>query len=100
MTNWVPIAPWRLGPSQTLTLGTGAAAAFTNNVGSQTRAVMISATGVNVHIAVSQGGTVAATSAGTLVKTTDGPLVIACGPGDNVSCIGSGATVSLTELSH
>lgn len=96
---WTPISPWKLGPAQTLAL-TASAAKFTNNVGDQTRALMLSVTGANARIAISPAGQTAATTASTLVKTTDNPLVIGCAPGDNVSCLGSGATVSLTELTH
>src|SRR5690242_19000223 len=97
--GWTPISPWKLGHAQTLSL-TAAAATFTNNVGTQTRALLLSVTGANARIAVSPAGAAAATTASTLVKTTDNPLVVGCSPGVNVSCLGSGATVSLSELTH
>lgn len=97
---WMPVSPWKLLGTQTQTLG-AAAAAFTNNVGTQTRAVMLTVTSQNVRIYVSPGGTVAATATnGPILKTTDPPLVLGVSPGDNVSCLGSGGTVSMTELTH
>lgn len=100
MAKWTPIAPWKLGASQSLTVG-ATAAAFTNNVGTHTQALMLSCTGANIHVFVSPGGRdVATASTGTLIKSTDSPLILGCAPGDNINCFGSGATVSLTELSH
>lgn len=100
MTLWTPATPWKLGTAQSLTLG-ATAVAFGSNVGNYTQALMLTCTGANIHILVSPGGRdVPTASTGTLVKTTDPPLVVGCGPGDNVNCFGSGATVSLTELTH
>lgn len=100
MARWTPVAPWKLGTAQQVVLG-ATAAAFGSNVGTHTQALMLTCTGANIHFIVSPGGRDVATgSTGTLMKTTDSPLVIGCAPGDNVNCFGSGSTVSLTELTH
>lgn len=94
------ILPLKLGKTQVQTLA-AAASGFTSNVGSQSYAVMLSVTGQNVTIAVSPGGrTAAASGTGPTLKATDPPLMIGVSPGDNVSCLGSGATVTMTELSR
>jgi hypothetical protein len=59
------------------------------------------ATATGALIKISQAGTAATATLDFLVKTTDPPLFIACGPGDKVSAYGLAAcTAYLTELTH
>lgn len=92
------VAPWRLGPAQKVTATS--VATTSTAVGSQTRALLLTVETQNVRVAVGGGE---ATPTSTLLKTTDDPLVVGCGPGDTVSVIMdalSGGVLGITELTH
>lgn len=105
--GWDPSSPWKLidGSGQTLAVTTSSAA-FTNAMGSETRAFAISLeptaspTGATVRVSNTPG--LAATSAqGIFIKTTDEPLVVGCTPGEKVTIIGVAAcTAHIVELTH
>jgi len=94
-------APWRAqdGKTQVLTVplnGTVASSA----VGAQTYAVMLSVITGNCMVRVNQG-IAASASQGILVKTTDPPLVLACGATDKVEAFGIAAgTLYVNELTR
>lgn len=91
------IAPWRLLQSHTVAIG--AAHAESAAMGSQTRAVLLSAT-ADCHVAIGKGAQ--ATMNDTLIKAAYPPIVLACSPADVVSVIEDSAagTLYVTELTH
>jgi hypothetical protein len=98
---WGPIA----GSGQSLAVGSGSSSTFTNAVGSETRAILLSlaptATPTGALFRISQAGTAATATLDLLVKTTDIPLVVRVSPGDKVSAFGLAAcTAYLTELTN
>jgi|SRR6185437_6122466 len=98
----IPVSPWRTidGKGQSVTLTNGAGASFTNAVGPQTYAVEISAT-ANCLVRINSNGATASATKDVLVKGTDPPLVLGCGPGDSVSVWGLGAGAAyLSEMTH
>lgn len=98
MSKPITVAPWKLGFSQSATLAAASAKVGTANVGTETRALLISVTTQNARIAISPGGQDAATAANLVIKATDPPVLVGCSPGDNVQALGSGAVVTMTEL--
>lgn len=98
MGGWTPISPWKLGKAQTVAIG--AASASSVAVGTETRAVLISAT-ANCHIRVGHP-TQTAVAADTLILNSYPPLVFGCAPGDVVAVIQDSAagTLYVTELTH
>lgn len=105
-SGWTTTAPWKLiaGSGQTLAVTTSSAG-FTNVMGPETRAFAISleptvtATGATVR--VTAAALAATTAEGIFIKTTDGPLVVGCTPGEKVTVIGlAAATAHLVELTH
>lgn len=112
--GWECIAPWKIipGTGQSLSLTSGDNQHFANAVGKQTRAIAVSlaplaaasATGYAlVTVSPPNGGTGTAATASTdyMVKTSDPPQIIGCGPGDivNVYAAANG-TAFLVELTH
>ncbi len=96
MSRWLPIAPWRPipGQGQSQALTSAANVKLTNAIPNGCHAVQLSAVGGNCMVAV--GNNVAATAASdVLVKATDGPLVLACEPGDTIQAWGLAAGVTL-----
>lgn len=107
MGGWTPVSPWKLidGSGQTATTGVGTAVAITNPMGAETRAFAISlqptATATAALVRVTNAGTAATAIQGILIKTTDGPLVVGCSPGDRISVFGVAAvTANVCELTH
>ncbi len=97
MGGWTPVSPWKLGAAQTVAIG--ASSVDSSAVGSETRALLISATS-DCHIVINGNPTATATS--TLIRSAYPPLVFGCGPGDKVAVIQDSAsgTLYVTELSH
>lgn len=98
--SWTTVAPWKpiLGSGQSKAFTSGASATFTNAVGARTHAIYISAITANCLVKLA---TAATATTDLLVKSTDGPTVIGCSPGDVVSVWGLGAgTAYLCELTH
>lgn len=97
MSKWVPIAPYRLGKCQTVTIGAAHTESTAQAVGFD--AVLLRATS-DCHIQI--GGSVAATTTDTLILAADPPLVFMCHPGEVVSVIEASAagTLYVTPLSH
>ncbi len=98
--SWTTVAPWKpiLGSGQSAAFTSGASATFTNPVGARTHAILISVITANCLVKLA---TAAAATSDILVKSTDGPLIIGCAPGDHVSVWGLGAgTAYLCELTH
>lgn len=98
--GWNVVAPWKLQIGKGQVVAVGSAAANSTAVGSSTQAVLLSAT-TNCHVRIGQPG-VAAVATDTLIKATDGPIVLGCTPGDEISVIQDSAAgnLSVTELTH
>lgn len=94
---WFPVSPWKLMGAQKLSVGS--AAVGSTPVGSQTRAVLISAT-TDCHVRIGQNAV--AVAADTLIRSGWPPLIFGCAPGDIVSVIQDAAAGNLyvTELTH
>lgn len=99
--------PWKVipGSGQELSLSGTTEAAFTNAVGSQTRAIALSlaptATATACLVTITQAGTAATVSTDILVKTTDPPLILGCSPGDKVTAKPlASCNLYLTELTR
>lgn len=97
--QWFKHAPWRLGVAHYVAIGsTGAAGSV--EVGSATRAVLISAdTTCTISIGQEAANPALTATTGTMVKATDDPQAYAVPPGGVVSYFGSG-NLSITELSY
>lgn len=100
--GWMPISPWKVkdgsGQSVAYTLsGTATSAA----VGAETYAVYLSCITGNCMVRINSPGTAATASKDVLLKTTDPPLILGCGPGDKVNVFGIAAgTLYIAELTH
>lgn len=98
--GWMTVSPFRPIPGTGQNLTLGAASVSSAAVGSQTYAVQISATG-NCHVEIGHAPTATATS--MLIKSTDDPLQVKCGPGDKIAVIQDAAatgTLNIVELTH
>lgn len=103
MSKGYTVAPWRplAGSGQALTVplsGNVTSAA----VGAETRAVRLTVITGNCTIRITQAGTAATNTTGgfdCMLKTTDGPLLVGCSPGDKINAFGIAAgTLYLSEL--
>ena len=96
------ITPWKIidGSGRTVAYTT-AGTASSSAVGAQTYAVYLSCITGNCLVRINSPGTAATASKDALVKTTDPPLILACGPGDKVNVYGIAAgTLYMCELTH
>lgn len=99
MGGWTPTSPWKLGKSQDIVTG-AASVSLAAAVGSQTRALLVSAT-ASCRIRIGQPAQVAV-AADTLIVGNAQPIVIGCSPGDTVAAIQEAAAgkCNVTELTH
>lgn len=101
--GWVTTSPWKpiKNSGQSAALTSAANVQFANAVGPATQAVQISCIGSNCLVRIDKAGAAASATGDVLVKTTDGPVVLGCDPGDTVSAWGLGTgTVYLCEMTH
>lgn len=102
MSKGYTVAPWRLidGSVQALTVPLSGNVT-SSAVGGQTRAVLLSVITGNCTVRITNAGTAATASQGTIIRTTDPPLPIACSPGDKINAWGIAAgTLYVTELTN
>lgn len=98
---------WRPIPATGQNLAIGAAVVTSAAVGSQTRAVRLTALTGNCHVQFGNATTTAPTVANlqkeTLIKSTDYSQVFSCNPGDTLYVVQDGTstgTLQMQELTH